>query len=84
MKSYQDLNIRINDKASSDYILQNDTGLSNMKSVTFGVNISELNKINMYSRINYLDDCSKIEHILNDSLFLVKDPQNGLVPALSK
>ncbi len=84
MKSYQDLNIRINNKTSSDYILQNDSVFSNMKSVTFGINISDLNTINMYSRINYLDDCSKIEHILNDSLFLVKDPQNGLVPALSK
>ena len=81
MKSYQDLNIKINKNTPVHYKLENDTIFANMKSVTFGINISELNRINMYSRIIYTDDCTKIEHILSDSLFLLKDPHSGLVPA---
>ena len=40
-----------------------------------------MDRINMYSRIIYTDDCTKVEHILSDSLFLVKDPHSGLIPA---
>ena len=84
MKTYQDLSIQINKNPLLHYILENDTLFSNMKSVTFGINISEMDKINMYSRIVYTDDCTKIEHVLSDSLFLIKDPHNGLIPASSK
>ncbi|HWY34686.1 MAG TPA: hypothetical protein VNX68_08565 [Nitrosopumilaceae archaeon] len=83
-KSYQQLNIKINNGAAVNYTLETDTVYSNMKSVTFGINTSDLTHINMYSQIKYLDDCSKAEHILSDSLFLLKDPHNGLTPAKSK
>jgi hypothetical protein len=84
MKTYQELNIKINNSAPVNYALENDTVFSNMKSVTFGITTTDQNRINMYSRIKYLDDCSKAEHILSDSLFLVKDSQTGLSPASAK
>ena len=84
MKSFQQLNIKINNNAAVNYTLENDSTYSNTKSVTFGINTSDLNHINMYSQIKYMDDCTKIEHILSDSIFLVKDSRNGLVPASAK
>jgi hypothetical protein len=81
MKTYQDLSIQINNQKPVYYKLQNDSIFANLKSVTFGINISQLSRINMYTRIIYTDDCTKIEHVLSDSLFLLKDPHNGLVPA---
>lgn len=84
MKSYQDLHIKINNNPSESYPLGKDSFYSNMKSVTFGINTTDQNHINMYSQITYLDECTKIEHILNDSLFLVKDSQTGLSPASAK
>jgi hypothetical protein len=83
-KSYQQLNIKINNDASANYTLGKDSIYSNMQSVTFGVNTSNLNRINMYSRITYMDECTKVEHVLSDSLFLVKDSRNGLTPASIK
>ena len=83
-KSYQQLNIKINNHPAVNYLLEKDTIYSNMQSITFGINTSDLNRINMYSQIKYMDDCSKIEHILSDSLFLVKDSRNGLTPASIK
>jgi hypothetical protein len=84
MKTYQELNIKINNGAPVNYTLENDSVFSNMKSVTFGINTTGQNRINMYSRIKYVDDCTKIEHVLSDSLFLVKDSQTGLSPASAK
>ncbi len=84
LKSYQQLNIKINNGPAVNYNLQTDTTYSNMQSVTFGINTSGMTKISMYSQIKYLDDCSKAEHILSDSLFLIKDPHNGLTPASAK
>jgi hypothetical protein len=84
MKSYQQLNIKINNSPAVNYTLQKDTNYSNILSTTFGINTDSLNKINMYSRIKYLDDCGKIEHVLSDSVFLIKDPKNGLSPAAGK
>jgi len=84
MKTYQDLVVQINQNPPVHYTLENDTLFANMKSVTFGINISEMDKINMYSRIVYTDNCTKIEHVLSDSLFLIKDPHDGLIPASSK
>jgi hypothetical protein len=80
-KSYEQLSIQINGRPSVNYALASDTVYSNMKSVTFGINTSDLNKINMYSRIKYLDDCSRAEHTLSDSVFLIKDSRLGLTPA---
>jgi hypothetical protein len=74
IKTYQQLNIKINNNAAVNYILRNDTSYSNMKSITFGITTSDLTRINMYSRIKYFDNCTEIEHILSDSLFLLKDP----------
>jgi len=84
MKSYLELNIKINNGAPVNYTLVNDTVFSNMKSVTFGINTTDQNRINMYSQIKYMDVCTKVEHILTDSLFLVKDSQTGLAPASNK
>ena len=84
MKSYQQLNIKINNKPSVNYMLQKDTLYADMLSTTFGINTDSLSNINMYSRIKYLDDCSKIEHVLSDSVFLIKDPKNGLSAAPAK
>ena len=81
MKSFQQLNIKINNNKAVNYTLEKDSTYSNMQSVTFGINTGDLNRINMYSQIKYMDDCTKIEHILSDSIFLVKDSRNGLVPA---
>jgi hypothetical protein len=84
MKSYQQLNIKINNNAPVNYTLVTDSNYSNMLSAIFGFNTSDLTRINMYTRIKYLDDCSKAEHILSDSLFLIKDPHNGLIQASPK
>ena len=84
MKTYQQLNIKINNNAPVSYTLAKDSIYSNMLSVTFGINTSDLNHINMYSQIKYMDDCTKIEHVLSDSLFLIKDSKNGLTPASAK
>jgi len=81
MKTYQDLTIQINKNAPVHYKLETDTLFANMKTATFGINISDMDHINMYSRIVYTDDCTKIEHILSDSVFLMKDPHSGLIPA---
>ena len=84
MKIYQKLNIKINNNAATDYTLENDSVFSNIQSVTFGINTSSLNQLNMYSQIKYMDDCSQVEHILRDSIFLIKDSRNGLAPASVK
>ncbi len=84
MKTYQQLTIKINNNPPVNYTLEKDSIYSNMQSVTFGINTSDLNHINMYSQIKYMDDCTKVEHILNDSLFLIKDSHNGLTPASAK
>ncbi len=84
MKTYESLLIKINNGLSQNYKLATDTIYSNMKSVTFGINTSQMNNINMYSQIHYLDECTRTEHILNDSLFLIKDSHNGLAPASAR
>jgi hypothetical protein len=84
MKSYQQLNIKINNNPAVNYTLQKDTVYSDMLSTTFGINTDSLSQINMYSRIKYLDNCSKIEHVLSDSVSLIKDPKNGLSAAPAK
>lgn len=84
IKTYQQLNIKINNNAAVNYILRNDTSYSNMKSITFGVTTSDLTRINMYSRIKYFDNCTEIEHILSDSLFLLKDPHIEPAPPRAK
>jgi hypothetical protein len=84
MKSYQKLNIKINNNAQVNYALGKDSVYSNMQSITFGINTSNLKRINMYSQIKYMDDCNQVEHVLSDSIFLIKDPHNGLSPASIK
>jgi hypothetical protein len=84
MKSYRQLNIKINNSAAVNYTLEKDSIYSNMQSVTFGINTGNMNQVNMYSQIKYMDDCSRVEHILSDSIFLIKDSRNGLSPAAIK
>jgi len=83
-KSYQQLNIKINNNAPANYSLGKDSSYSNMQSITFGFNTSNMSRINMYSQIKYTDDCNKVEHVLSDSIFLVKEPRSGLAPAPGK
>ncbi len=83
-KSYQQLNIKINNNPPVDYSLEKDSNYSNMQSITFGFNTSNMNQVNMYSHIKYTDDCAKVEHVLSDSIFLVKDAKTGLAPATLK
>ena len=84
MKSYQPLSIKINKMPAVNYTLEKDSSYTNIHSVTFGFTTTGLTRINMYSQIKYLDDCTKIEHVLSDSIFLDRDPHNGLIPALAK
>jgi len=42
LKSYQQLNIKINNKPAVNYTLETDTNFSNMKSVIFGINTGDL------------------------------------------
>ncbi len=81
MKSYQQLTIKINNNPAANYTLQKDSTYSDVLSTTFGINTDSLSQINMYSSIKYLDNCDKVEHILSDSIFLIKDSKNGLSPA---
>ena len=84
MKSYQQLSIKINNNPAVNYTLQKDSIYSNILSISFGINTDSMNHINMYSRIKYLDNCDKVEHVLSDSIFLIKDSKNGLSPAPAK
>jgi hypothetical protein len=84
MKSYKSLTIKINEDNPVNYVLENDSIYSNMKTITFGINTTNKNRINMYTQVKYTDDCTKIEHVLSDSVFLVKDSQTGLSPASVK
>lgn len=83
-KSYQQLNIKINNNPPVNYSLETDSNYSNLQSVTFGFNTGNMNQVNMYSHIKYTDDCAKVEHVLSDSIFLVKDSKTGLAPAAAK
>jgi hypothetical protein len=80
-KAYQQLGIKINNNKPVDHILVRDSIYSNLLTTTFGFSTVEMNRLNMYSRIKYTDECTKAEHILSDSIFLIKDAHNGLTPA---
>jgi hypothetical protein len=80
-KDYQALSIKINENPAVSYTLQTDTDYANIKSVSFGINTSNLTKLNMYSQVKYIDECSKTEHILSVSIFLIKNPNLEPAPA---
>jgi hypothetical protein len=80
-KAYQQLSIKINNSKPVDYTLVRDSIYSNLLTTTFGFSTVDMNRLNMYTRIKYTDECTKAEHILSDSIFLVKDARNGLGPA---
>jgi hypothetical protein len=80
-KTYQPLSIKINNGKPVDNTLVRDSIYSNLQTTTFGLSTTGMNRINMYSRIKYTDDCTKVEHILSDSIFLIKDLHNELSPA---
>jgi|GEM_PF-426369 hypothetical protein len=83
-KAYQQLSIKINNNKPVDYTLVRDSVYSNLLTTTFGFSTINMNRINMYSRIKYTDECTKAEHVLSDSIFLVKDAHSGLTPANTK
>jgi len=84
MKTYQQLSLQINNTTSRQFDLTKDTTYANMNSASFNISTSDLTHIHMYSQVKYMDDCNKVEHILNDSIFLLKDPHIGPAPAGSK
>lgn len=84
LKTYQQLDIKINDSPPMHFTLEKDTIFTDLKSVSFTINTSGMTHINMYSQIKYVEDCKRVEHVLSDSLFLVKNPHLEPAPAGSK
>jgi hypothetical protein len=73
-KTFQKLKITINKKPPLLFPLVDDSVYSNIKTVSFGLNTVDLTNLNIYSRLEYMNDCSKIDHVLSDTLLLVKNP----------
>ena len=73
-KTFQNLKITINHHPPLQFSLVDDSVYSNIKVVSFGLNTKDLTNLNIYSRLEYLNDCSKIDHVLSDTLLLIKNP----------
>lgn len=73
-KTFQNLKITINHHPPLQFPLVDDSVYSNIKVVSFGLNTKDLTNLNIYSRLEYLNDCSKIDHVLSDTLLLIKNP----------
>ena len=73
-KEYRDLEVKINDKTPMHFAVRPDSVFAQLDRVSFGLNITDMHKLNMYSRIVYTDQCTHAEHQLSDSLFLVRNP----------
>ena len=56
------------------FSLVDDSVNANIKAVSFGLNTKVLTNLDIYSRVEYLNDCSKVDHVLSDTLLLVKNP----------
>ncbi len=81
-KTFQKLKITINKNPPLLFPLLDDSVNSNIKVVSFGLNTKDLTNLNIYTHLEYLNDCSKINHILSDTLLLVKNPH--ISPANAK
>jgi hypothetical protein len=73
-KVFQSLKITINHNPPLLFPLADDTAYSHLKVVSFGLNTKDMTNLSIYSRVEYLDDCSRINHVLSDTLLLVKNP----------
>ena len=73
-KTFQPLQIRINENPAVSYSLTDDSLYSNIKTLSFGINTAGMSNLNIYSRLEYMNECSKIDHVLTDTLRLVKNP----------
>ncbi|MDP4213601.1 MAG: hypothetical protein Q8926_13320 [Bacteroidota bacterium] len=73
-KTFQNLKITINRNPPMQFPLVDDSVNANIKEVSFGLNTKDMTNLDIYSRVEYLDDCSKIDHVLSDTLLLVKNP----------
>jgi len=73
-KTFQPLQITINHNPVLQFPLTDDSLYSNIKMVSFGLNTENMTSLNIYSRLEYMNDCSKIDHVLTDTLRLVKNP----------
>ncbi len=73
-KTFQKLNITINKNLPMQFSLVDDSVNANIKAVSFGLNTKDLTNLDIYSRVEYLNDCSKVDHVLSDTLLLVKNP----------
>jgi hypothetical protein len=80
-KTFRQLQIKINRLPETSYALKDDTLFANMKTATFGLSTTGLSKIDMYTRIQWINECTSAENILSDSLFLVKDPDIRPAPS---
>ena len=73
-KTFQRLKITINHNPVLQFPLIDDSLYSNIKVVSFGLNTSNMTNLDIYSRLEYMNDCTKIDHVLTDTLRLVKNP----------
>ncbi len=73
-KEYRDLEVKINDKQPMHFAVRPDSVYAHLDRVSFGLNIKDMPKLNMYSHIAYTDECTRAEHLLSDSIFLVRNP----------
>lgn len=73
-KTFQQLKITINNNPPMQFPLLDDSVNANIKQVSFGLNTRNMVNLNIYSRVEYLNDCSKVDHVLSDTLLLVKNP----------
>jgi len=73
-KEYRDLEVKINEKPPMHFAVRPDSVFAHLDRVSFGLNIMDMPKLNMYSHIAYTDQCTHVEHILSDSIFLIRNP----------
>jgi hypothetical protein len=80
-KTFRPLQISINHNTPIPFTLTADSTYSGIRSVAFGLNTKDMTRLDVYSRVEYLDDCSKADHVLTDTLRLLKDPHLEPAPA---
>lgn len=74
-KTFQNLKITINQGAPMQFPVNADSTYSNLGSVSFGLNTTDMTRLNIFTRIEYLDNCTRVDHVLTDTLRLIKNPQ---------
>lgn len=73
-KTYQKLNVQINDSLSLDLDLYKDTTYSNMKLASFGLSTRGLRSIECKLKITYKNGCDNKYYDIKDTISLNKNP----------